>query len=46
MEDYFNEDIQLRLREKENKKGVHSKNKNSISKAAKFYKKKYRGQGR
>ena len=31
---------------KKTKKGVHSKNKNSISKAAKFYKKKYRGQGR
>jgi hypothetical protein len=32
--------------EKKNKKGVHSKNKNSISKASKFYKKKYRGQGK
>ena len=32
--------------EKKKKKGVHSKNKNSKSKASKFYKKKYRGQGR
>ena len=32
--------------EKKKKKGVHSKNKSSKSKASKFYKKKYRGQGR
>jgi|TARA_R100000479_G_C6334018_1_gene182672 hypothetical protein len=32
--------------EKKKKKGVHSKNKNSKSKASKFYKKKYRGQGK
>tara|TARA_R110001599_G_scaffold276586_1_gene477922 strand:+ start:516 stop:647 length:132 start_codon:yes stop_codon:yes gene_type:complete len=28
------------------KKGVHSQNKNSTNKSSKFYKKKYRGQGR
>jgi|TARA_R100001163_G_C5027196_1_gene168432 hypothetical protein len=32
--------------EKKKKKGVHSKNKHSKSKASKFYKKKYRGQGK
>tara|TARA_R110002012_G_scaffold28205_1_gene89147 strand:- start:1371 stop:1508 length:138 start_codon:yes stop_codon:yes gene_type:complete len=32
--------------EKKKKRGVHSKNKSSISKASKFYKKKYRGQGK
>ena len=31
--------------EKKKKKGVHSKNKSSKSKASKFYQKKYRGQG-
>jgi hypothetical protein len=31
---------------KKTKKGFHSKNKSSNSKASKFYKKKYRGQGR
>jgi hypothetical protein len=31
---------------KKSRPGVHSKNKTSRSKNAKFYKKKYRGQGR
>jgi len=31
---------------KKKRKGIHSKNKTSSSKGSKFYKKKYRGQGR
>ena len=31
---------------KQRNKGIHSKSKHSLNKTSKFYKKKYRGQGR
>ena len=34
------------IKKKINRKGVHSKNKNSVLKSSKLYKKKYKGQGK
>ena len=36
----------LEKKAKKKRRGIHSKNKTSVSKTSKFYKKKYRGQGR